>query len=119
MVVFQFPKFSESTDSHFRERAAILGLENADPLCAEATDRAKEGWLLNPAPLPHGAKLLLWISKRYNVPFIFGVLLADKLRACDDLEHSMANLACAVETPTHLLRCGNIDRISAKLAAGG
>ena len=51
--------------------------------------------------------------------FRFGALQEDKMRACDDLKHSMANLTRAVGTPTQLLSCGNIAQISAMLAAGG
>ena len=78
-----------------------------------------EGWLLNPVPISSDGKPLLWNSKQYNVSFRFGVLQADKLRACDDLKHSMANLACTAATPIQLLSWGNIAQISAILAAGG
>ena len=68
--------------------------------------------------MPDGQPLL-WSSKQYNVSFRFGVLQADKMRACDDLKHSMTNLTCTVETPTRLLSWDNIAQISAMLAAGG
>ena len=71
-------------------------MENADPLRAEAMGQVKECRLLDPVPLSHDEKPLLWSSKRYNVSFRFGVLHSDDLRACGDLKHSMANLTCTV-----------------------
>ena len=82
-------------------------------------EKVEEGWLIGPVSLPHDGKPLLWSSKPYNVSFRFGVLQADKLRACDDLKHSMTNLTCTVETPIHLLTCDNIAQLSAMLTAGG
>ena len=79
----------------------------------------QEGRLLGPVPLSPDGQPLFWSSKRYNVSFRFGVLQADKLRACDDLVHSMANLTCTVETPIQLLSWGNIAQLSAMLSAGG
>ena len=105
--------------SRFRERAAKYGMKNASPLWAEAMEQVEEGWLLGPVPLPHDGKPLLRSSNRYNVSYRFGVLLAAKIRACGDLEHSMANLTCTVETPIRLLSWDNIAQLSAMLEAGG
>ena len=110
---FDFPA------ARFRERAAKSGLKNAAPLWADSMGQVKEGRLLHPGPIPHDGKPLLWSSKQYNVSFRFGVLQADKLRACEDLKHSMTNLTCTVETPIQLLSWDNIAQISAMLAAGG
>ena len=105
--------------ARFRERDAKYGMKNADPMWAESMKQVGEGWILDPVPLSTDGKPLLWSSKRYNVSFRFGVLQADKLRACDDLKHSIANLTRTVETPIRLLSWDNIAQLSAMLAAGG
>ena len=109
----------DSPASRFRERAAKSGLKNAAPMWADFMGQVKVGWLLNPVPLSTDGKPPLWILKQYNFSFRFGVLQADKLRACDDLKQSMTNQTCTVETPIQLLSWDNIAQISAILAAGG
>ena len=108
-----------SAAARFRERAAKSGMKNAAPLWDEAMEQVKEGWLLPPVPLSPDGKPLYWKSKRHNVSFRFGVLQADKLRACDDLKHSMTNLACTVETPIQLLSWDHIAQVSSMLSADG
>ena len=91
--------------------------------CRSAVGRSygtgERGLASGPCSVTPDGNPLLWRSKRYNVSFIFGVLQAEQLRACDDLEHSAANLTCTVETPTHLLSRDNIAQLSEMLAAGG
>ena len=108
-----------SSSARLRGRAAKSGMKNADPLRADAVAQAQEGRLLYPIPLSPGGKPLLWSPIRSNFSFRFGVLQAERLLACDDSKHSMANLTCAVETPIQLLSWYNIAQISTMLADGG
>ena len=51
-------------------------------------------------------------SDSYNIAFRFGVAQADKLRACDDLRHSLTNVACAVATPIQLVSWDHVAQLS-------
>ena len=55
-----------------------------------------------PAGLPIG---------QYNISFRFGVEQAAKLRACDDLRHSLTNSACSVLTPIQLVSRGHLAQL--------
>ena len=60
-----------------------------------------------------------WRPNRFNISFRFGDLQADKLRACDDLKHSMANLACSVHTPMQLVSWDHLEQLSRTLTSNG
>lgn len=60
-----------------------------------------------------------WRSQQYNEPSRFGVLQPGKIRACDDLNHSAANLDCTSKTPTQLLSWGPIVYVPATLSTDG
>ena len=95
-----------SDPARFRGRAAKYGREDGPLLWSAAMEHGHEGRLLPPVPLSDGGDPLSWRSRRYNVSFRIGVLQSDNLRACGDLNHSMANLAYTVETPIRLLSWG-------------
>ena len=81
-----------------RERAAKSGFKDAHLMRGEALAQAKKGWILPPVALAPGGKPLHWRSIVYNIPFRFGFLQSDRIRSCDGLKHSMANLAFPVHT---------------------
>ena len=103
----------------FRERAAKSGHKNAQVLWDEAMAQVKSGWLMPPPQLHPGGRPFAWKSSRFNICFRFGVEQADKLRACDDLKHSMTNLACTVHTPIQLVSRGHITQLANFLAGDG
>ena len=65
-------------------------------------EQQAKGWLTAPFPLTTRSEPFRLKDPKLNIAFRFGVDQADKLRACDDLRHSMTNLACVVETPIKL-----------------
>ena len=79
--------------------------------------RKKVGFF--PSPLGPDGRPFAWKSSRFSICFRFGVDQANKLRACDDLKHSMTNLACAARTPIQLVSWGHIDQLANFLASNG
>ena len=53
---------------------------------------------------------------QFNITFRLGVDQADKLRACDDLEHILTNLACSVVAPIRLVSWDHLAQLSQILA---
>ena len=72
-----------------------------------------------PHPLSADGKPLSWLSGRFDISLRFVVSHADKLRACDDLKHSVTNLACSVETPNRLVSWDHLAQLSHLLSEGG
>ena len=68
-------------------------------------------------PLSDDGKPMEWRSKRYKISFRLGVIQSDKMRACDALKRSMANLARTIEKQIKLVSCDNIAQISHLLSA--
>ena len=106
-----FDSIFETSSLRFKERAAKSGFKNAPQLWEEALEQVRTGWLeepveLSPEGIPLGSK-----GDRFNVAFRFGVSQADKLRACDDLRHSLTNEACAVLTPIQLVSWDHIAQL--------
>ena len=85
----------------------------------EASEQVKKGLLLGPIPPFDTGRPLEWRPNRFNISFRFGPLQADELRACGDLMHSMANLACAVHTPIQLVSRGHLVHLSQLMASAG
>ena len=85
----------------------------------EALQKVGKGWLLPPTPLDLDGRPFTWRSSQFNISFRFGVEQADKLRACDDLKHSLTNLACSVHTPIPLVSWDHISQPPGFLAKGG
>ena len=104
-----------SAAQRFRDRAARSGYKNGAALWGEAISQHNIGWLSDPIPLNADGRPTTWRSPRYNVAFLFGVEQAEKLRACDDLRHSLTNLACHVATPIQLVSWGHISQLSSLL----
>ena len=93
----------QSFPHRFRERAAKSGEANAQQLWDEATAQVGKGWLAPPLPLDSDGDLPVWKSNTCNVAFRFGAKQDSKLRACDDLKHSLTNQCCQVSTPIQLV----------------
>ena len=53
-----------------------------------------KGWASPPFQLQSDGRPYSWQLKGFNIAFRYGVEQAEKLQACDDLKHAMANLAC-------------------------
>ena len=79
----------------------------------------RDGWLTAPFPLCSSASPFTLQPASHNIAFRFGVAQAGKLRACDDLRHSLTNLACEVLTPIKLISWGHIAELSRKVANTG
>ena len=106
-----------SAPERFRERAAKSGMANAQQLWDEATAQVGKGWLAPPLPLDSDGNLPGWKANTCNVAFRFGVKQDSKLRACDDLKHSLTNQCCQVRTPNQLVSWGHLAQLS-QLCAG-
>ena len=104
-----------SAAQRFRDRAARSGYKNAPALWDEAISQHNLGWLSPPIPLNADGRPTTWHSPHHNVAFRFGVEQAEKLRACDDLRHSLTNLACHVATPIQLVSWDHISELSSLL----
>lgn len=78
----------------------------------EAVQHVRKGWLAPPVPLHTDGRPAQWKLKQSNIAFRFGVEQADKLRAFDDLKHSLTNLACSVVTPAKLVSWGQLAQLS-------
>ena len=97
--------------ARFGERDANSVRKNAQPMRREAMEQVGVGWLLPPTPLSSGGKHLTWRSDGCNISFRLGVHQSGKLRDCDDLKRSVANIACAVTSRFRWNR-GEISPIS-------
>ena len=78
-----------------------------------------KGWLTPPFPLTLDSSPFILRGESLNVAFRFGVEQADKLRACDDLRHSLANLACVVSTPIKLASWGHVAEMCNRVGGPG
>ena len=54
-----------------------------------------------------------------NIVFRVGVDQAEKLRACGDLKHGLANKACQILTPIKLVSWGHVSQLCRRYASGG
>ena len=101
----------ETAASRFRERAAKSGHKNSSQLWEEAQQQVKKGWLNPPVELKEDGRPAGIRPGQYNIAFRFGVEQAAKLRACDDLRHSMTNSACSVMTPIQLVSWDHLAQL--------
>ena len=58
-------------------------------------------------------------SSWYNIAFRFGLKQDAKLRACDDLKHSLTNRCCWNKTPIKLASWGHLAQLSSIMAEQG
>ena len=108
-----------SAAARFRERAAKSGYKNADKLWSEAMQQVDKGWLHQPVKLDRDGKPENFTGQSYNIAFRFGVPQSSKLRACDDLRHSLTNEACAVTSPIQLVSWDHIAQIFRLVCSDG
>ena len=109
----------ESASARFKERAAKAGHANAQQLWGEAIQQVENGWLCPPEPLDRAGKPRNPPSSRYNIAFRFGAKQDAKLRACDDLKHSLTNRCCWNKTPIKLAPRGHLAQLSSIMAEQG
>ena len=75
-------------------------------------------------PVPHvflssDGHPIRWRPNIYNIAFRFGARQPDKRLACDDLKHSMVNLAGSVHTPIRLVAWDHMARLPQLMAKDG
>ena len=109
----------ESAEDRFRERAPKSGWKNANDLWKEAMDQHAKGWLAAPVELKASGRPADLPTGGYNIAFRFGVEQAEKLRACDDLKHGLANQACRVHTPIKLVSWDHLSQLCRSFAKDG
>ena len=102
----------DTAQARFKERARHCGTKDAQVLRGEAIDQGGKDWLSEPIPIAADGEASTWRSNSFNVAFRFGVAQAEKIRACDDLKHSLANLSRAVLTPIKLVSWGHLAQLS-------
>ena len=95
-------KLARSSAKRFYDRASRAGRKDSKLLRGGALEQQGKGWLSKSFPLGCNGKPFTLKGQELNIAFRFGVRQADKLRACDDLRHSMTNLACVALTPIKL-----------------
>ena len=86
----------------FETSSRAPGFLNTEALWKEVLDQVDRGWLAPPLPIDVEGSGATYAHGSVNIAFRFGVDQADKLRACDDLEHNEVNLYCTVWTPIKL-----------------
>ena len=108
-----------SARARFDERARKAGNKNAAALWQEACDQQTKGWLTPPFSLrfSSASSSCVIADRKLNIAFRFGVKQAEKLRACDDLKHSLTNLACSALTPIKLVSCGHVAELSRRASS--
>lgn len=101
-----------SESARFRKRASRCGTTDAQALWGEALAQCGKVRLSDPIPLAVDGKPTTRKSDRPNVAFRFGVAQAAKIRACDDLKHSLTNVSCDVLTPIKRAPWGHLAQLS-------
>ena len=92
-----------NSQSRFRLRTRTSGVPRADALFCEANKQVTLGWLSPPLPIDLGGSGSTFAKGSVNVAFRCGFDQADKLRACDDINHNEVNLYfCTIWTPVKL-----------------
>ena len=82
-------------------------------------DQRSKGWSAAPVELKAPGRPADLPAGGYNVAFRLGVEQAEKLRACDDLKHGLANQACRVHTPIKLVSWDHLSQLCRTFAKGG
>ena len=75
--------------------------------------------MLPSSSLAPDGRPLSWRPNAFNIFFHLGALRQDKLRACDDMKHPMANPAGSASTPIQLLSWGHISQLSQMMGPNG
>ena len=86
---------------------------------AEAIGEVEKGWLSQPIPVNEQGSCIFFKGSGVDVAFKFAVLLVGKIRAFDDMRHSITNRARAVLTPIKLVSWDHVAHISNLLAKRG
>ena len=102
-----------------RGRPSEPGFNGAQKLAGGELGEVKKRRILPPIPLASDWKPIRWRPIIYNVSFRFGFLQSDKLRACDDLERSIANIAWSAPTPIQPASWYLLARLSQLMATYG
>ena len=113
------PELLQGAEELFSSRACKSGFKNGQALWGEALAQHSAGWLTAPFQLSSEGSPFTLTSSEVNIAFRFGVAQAGKLRACDDLRYSRANLACSALTPIKLISWGHIAQLSRLIASSG
>ena len=108
-----------SAEARFRKIAPKSGRENAADLRKEAMSQHEQGWLRPPVPLYETGRPADLPSNGFNTALRFGVVSADKLRACVDLKHSLTYTACRVHNPIKLVSWDHVSQLCRIFAADG
>ena len=82
-------KLFNTAESRFTDRARKSVRKNSSLLWDEAKEQQEKGWLTQPFPLTTSGAPFALALKDLGVAFRFGVEQGAKLRACDDLRHSL------------------------------
>ena len=112
-------RISASSGARFRERAPNSGWGNAAGLWADSMFQHEKGRLSPPYPIGESGRPTDLHSDGFNIAFRLGGEQSDNLRACDDLNHSLANAACRVRTPIELVPRGNVSQLCRSYATDG
>ena len=82
-----------SARARFNERSAKAGSKNGKALWPEAKEQQPKGWLSDPFLLTFSSSSACTVGDwKLNIASRFGVEQGEKLRACDYLKNSLANL---------------------------
>ena len=109
----------DSTFERFKQRATTALPQHMTTLRQEACEQSGKGWLSRPFPVDTSGSKLPSKASGLNFAFRFAAIQGEKIRACDDLRHSLTNQACAVLTPTKLVSWDHVSHISNKFASKG
>ena len=85
-------KLAQSDSQRFHDRDKKSGYKNATPLWEEAVAHRGKVWLAAPFAIASTHDPFTIRDAKLNIAFRFVVSQAAKLRACDDLRHSLTNL---------------------------
>ena len=88
-----------SAQRRFETRPRASGFLHADAIWKEAIDQVDKARIAPPLPIDIDGSVATFARGSVNSAFRLGGDQADKLRACDDLEHNEVNLYCTVWTP--------------------
>ena len=87
------PRVASENAKRFHERSAKSGFKHVQLIWKETMAQQRHGWLSGAFPLSSIAQHFTFVGAKLNVASRFGAQQAEKLRACDDLRHSMTHLA--------------------------
>ena len=91
-----------NSQRRFETRSRASGFLHADVLWKEALGQAERGWLAPPLPIDIDCSGATYAHGSVKISLRLGVDQADKLRACDDLNHNDVDLYFTVWPPIKL-----------------